>query len=31
MGSVLQSRLDTRSAEYRENLAAMQGLWDQVA
>ncbi len=31
IGTVLRSRLDTRSAEYRENLAVMQSLWGQVA
>lgn len=31
MGSVLRSRLDTRSEDYRANLAAMQALWDTVA
>ncbi len=28
---VLRSRLDTRSDQYRENLAAMQELWEEVA
>ena len=31
MGSVLRSRIDTRSDEYQRNLAAMQALWDEVA
>ncbi len=31
IGTPLRSRLDTRSADYRENLAAMQGLWEEVA
>lgn len=31
MGTVLPSRLDTRSEEYRANRAAMSALWDQVA
>jgi hypothetical protein len=31
MGSVLRSRLDTRSEDYGANLAAMQALWDTVA
>ncbi len=31
IGSVLRSRLDTSSADYQSNLAAMQGLWDEVA
>jgi len=31
IGTVLRSRLDTRSTDYRENLAAMQQLWDAVA
>ncbi len=31
IGTVIRSRLDTRSAEYQENLAAMQQLWDGVA
>ncbi len=30
-GSVLRTRLDTRSDEYRGNLAAMQAMWDVVA
>lgn len=29
--SVIRSRLDTRSDEYGQNLAAMQALWDEVA
>ncbi|HEU5082155.1 MAG TPA: carboxyl transferase domain-containing protein [Acidimicrobiales bacterium] len=29
--AVLRSRLDTSTAEHRENLAAMQALWDEVA
>ena len=29
--SVLRSRLDTRSDDYRSNLAEMQALWEQVA
>ena len=31
IGTVLRSRLDTRTDEYRANLAAMQQLWDTVA
>src|SRR5690606_28030536 len=31
VGSVLRSKLDTRSDAYRENLAQMRALWDQVA
>jgi len=31
IGTVLRSRLDTRSADYRANLDAMQALWDQAA
>ncbi len=31
IGTVIRSRLDTRSAEYQENLAAMQQLWDGIA
>lgn len=31
IGTVLPTRLDTRSDEYRRNLAAMQALWDEVA
>ena len=31
VGSVLRSRLNTSSADYEENLAAMQALWDEVA
>ncbi len=31
IGTVLRSRLDTRSDEYRENLAAMEALWAGVA
>ncbi len=31
IGTPLRSRLDTRTEEYRANLAAMQELWDQVA
>ena len=31
IGTVLRSRLDTRSDDYRSNLAAMQALWDTVA
>ena len=31
IGTVLRSRLDTRSDDYRANLAAMQSLWDEVA
>ena len=31
IGSVLRSRLHTRSDEYQTNLAAMQSLWDEVA
>jgi acetyl-CoA carboxylase carboxyltransferase component len=31
IGTVLPSRLDTRSADYLENLAQMQELWDGVA
>ncbi len=31
IGTVLRSRLDSRSDGYRENLDAMQSLWDQVA
>ncbi len=27
----MRSRIDTTSAEYQENLAAMAGLWDEVA
>jgi acyl-CoA carboxylase subunit beta len=30
-GSVLRSRLDTGTPEYRANLAAMERLWDEVA
>ena len=30
VGTVLKSRLDTRSADYQANLAAMQSLWDEV-
>ena len=29
--NILQSRLDTRSEEYLNNLEAMQSLWDLVA
>ena len=29
--SVIRSRLDTRSDEYRQNLAAMEALWAEVA
>ena len=31
IGTVIRSRLDTRSPEYQANLAAMQELWDGVA
>ena len=31
IGTPLKSRLNTRSDEYQENLAAMQALWDEVA
>ncbi len=31
MGTILKSRLSTRSEEYQANLTAMQQLWDQVA
>ena len=31
MGTVLRSRLDTASAEYRGNLAQMEALWAEVA
>ncbi len=31
IGTALRSRLDTGSAEYQANLAAMQALWDEVA
>lgn len=31
IGTVIRSRLDTSSSDYRDNLAVMQGLWDQVA
>ena len=31
IGTPLRSKLDTRSAEYRENLALMQQMWDEVA
>jgi acyl-CoA carboxylase subunit beta len=31
IGTVLRSRLDTKSDDYRANLAAMQALWDGVA
>src|SRR6188474_2054126 len=31
IGSVLRSRLDPKSEDYRANLAAMQALWDTVA
>jgi len=31
IGSVIKSRLDTRSDDYRANLAEMQRLWDEVA
>jgi len=30
VGKVLRSRLDTRSDDYRENLAAMEALWAEV-
>ena len=28
VGTPLRSRIDTRSDDYRANLATMQGLWD---
>ena len=31
IGTVIRSRLDTKSDEYRANLAEMQALWDGVA
>ena len=31
IGTVLKSRLDTRSDEYRANVDEMQALWDEVA
>ena len=31
IGTVMQSRLDTSSEEYRANLGQMQALWDEVA
>ncbi|WP_420453418.1 acyl-CoA carboxylase subunit beta [Ilumatobacter sp.] len=31
IGTPLRSKLDTRSEEYRSNLAAMQEMWDEVA
>ncbi len=31
IGSVLRTRLDTGTDEYRSNLAEMQALWDEVA
>ena len=31
IGTVLKSRLNTRTDEYRVNVAAMQSLWDEVA
>ena len=31
IGSVIQSRLDTKSDDYRANLAEMQKMWDEVA
>ena len=31
IGTVLKTRLDTTSDAYRSNVAAMQGLWDEVA
>ena len=31
IGTVLRSRLDTRSEDYLANLVAMQALWDDVA
>jgi acetyl-CoA carboxylase carboxyltransferase component len=31
IGTVIHSRLDMNSTEYRENLAAMEALWDEVA
>ena len=31
IGSVIKSNLDTTSADYQANLAAMQELWDNVA
>ncbi len=31
IGTELRSRLDVGSPDYQQNLAAMQGLWDQVA
>ncbi len=31
IGTVLRSRLDTKSSDYLANLAEMQALWDQVA
>lgn len=30
MGTVLRSKLDTRSDAYRDNLARMQAMWEQV-
>ncbi len=29
--SVIQSRIDVTSDDYKQNLAEMQGLWDEVA
>ena len=31
IGTPIRSRLDTRSAEYRQNLSAMETLWEGVA
>ncbi|MDJ0770041.1 MAG: carboxyl transferase domain-containing protein [Ilumatobacter sp.] len=31
MGNVLRSKLDTRTDDYRENVAAMEALWSEVA
>ena len=31
IGTPIKSRLDTRTEEYRQNLAAMQAMWDEVA
>ena len=31
IGSVIKSRLDTKSDDYKANLAEMQKLWDVVA
>lgn len=31
IGTPIKSRLDTRTEEYRQNLTAMQAMWDEVA